>query len=143
MVAGRRTIRWLDSERVMGTGGKQFWIRILGSLGPDYESGSRSGSCSFRQWHSRCQHKISFLLSFFCLLLTKGTFTTVFKMTSHKRSHTTFEIKVFLNFLLVDGRIRIRIRIRIRCRIRIRICTSQVSTVRTVEAQKLTDPFSF
>jgi hypothetical protein len=43
-----------------------------------------SGSCSFRQW-------------LFCLLLTVGTFTLVFKDNKSLRSHKTVEVKVFLN----------------------------------------------
>jgi hypothetical protein len=41
---------------------------------------------------------------FFCLLFTKGIFTSFFKDKKFK----TVEIKVFLNFLL-DGRIRVYI----------------------------------
>jgi hypothetical protein len=42
-------------------------------------------------------------------VLTVGTFTSFFKDNKSLRSHETVEIKVFLHFLLVDGRIRIRI----------------------------------
>jgi hypothetical protein len=40
------------------------------------------------------------------------TFTSFFKDKSHKEVSKSVEIKIFLHFLLVDGRIRIRIRIR-------------------------------
>jgi hypothetical protein len=52
---------------------------------------------------------------FFRLLLFEGTFTSVFKNKKTYRSHKTLptylEIKVFLPFLLNNGRIRIQIRI--------------------------------
>jgi hypothetical protein len=54
-----------------------------------------------------------FFLSFFCLFLTASTvatFSSVFKDKKLLRSHTTIEIKVFLNFLHVDGRIQSLIR---------------------------------
>jgi hypothetical protein len=64
--------------------------------------GSEFGSCSFRHWLSRCQHKITVFSKFFCLLLFEGTFTSVFKdIKSHKRIHKTVEIKGFLTFLLM------------------------------------------
>jgi hypothetical protein len=48
------------------------------------------------------------------LLIFKSTFTSVFKDEKSKRSHSKIlyivEIKVFINFLFVDGRIRIRLR---------------------------------
>jgi hypothetical protein len=46
----------------------------------------------------------------FCLLHTKGkgTVKSVFNDKKLSRSHKTIEIKVFLMFLLADGRIRIR-----------------------------------
>jgi hypothetical protein len=62
----------------------------------------------------------------FCLLHTVGsTFTPVFKDNKSLKSHKTVEIKVFLYFLLVDGRTRIRYKL-----LRIR------------DAQKFTDPVS-
>jgi hypothetical protein len=48
----------------------------------------------------------------FCLLLFEGTFTSFFTDKKSQQRHKTVEIKVFLLFLLDDGRIRIRIRIR-------------------------------
>jgi hypothetical protein len=42
------------------------------------------------------------------LYLTVGTFTSVFEHNQLLKRHKTVEIKVFLNFLLVNGRIRIR-----------------------------------
>ncbi len=69
-------------------------IRIL-IRALEYESGS--GSCSFHQWLSRFQQK-RFFLKVFCLLLTVGTFTSIFKDDKSLRSHKTVEIKVFLNF---------------------------------------------
>ncbi len=42
---------------------------------------------------------------FFCLLLNAGTFTSVSKDSKSLRVHKTVEIKVFLNFSLVYGRI--------------------------------------
>ncbi len=55
----------------------------------------------FRQWLTRCKQKK--FISKFCLLLFKGIFTSVFK------GKKFIEIKVFLLFQLVNGRIRIRI----------------------------------
>ncbi len=43
----------------------------------------------------------------FLLIITVGTSTSVFKENKYLGSHKTVEIKVFLIFLLVDGRIRI------------------------------------
>jgi hypothetical protein len=63
---------------------------------------SRSGACFFRHWLTRCQKK------FFSKVFFAYYFTSVFKDKKSKRSHDIAEIKVFLNFLLVDGRIRIR-----------------------------------
>jgi hypothetical protein len=45
---------------------------------------------------------------FFCVLLFKGRFTSFLKDKKSKRSHNAVGIKVFLLFLLGDGRIRIR-----------------------------------
>jgi hypothetical protein len=39
--------------------------------------GSRSGSCCFRQWPSRCQQNIIFSPNFFCLFVFEGTFTSI------------------------------------------------------------------
>jgi hypothetical protein len=53
--------------------------------------------------------KISFS-NFFCLFLTVGTLTSVFKDNMSLSRHKTVEIMVYLNFfasLPVDGRIRI------------------------------------
>ncbi len=44
---------------------------------------------------------------FFAYYLLLGIFTSVFKDSKSLRSHKTVEIKVFLIYLLVDGRIRI------------------------------------
>ncbi len=69
-------------------------------------------------------HKVILLIIFF-----ESTFTSFFKDKKSCRSHKTVEIKIFLNFLLVDGRIRIRIhtnKLWIRMRIQ--------------KAQKRTDP---
>jgi hypothetical protein len=45
-----------------------------------------------------------FFTSFFCLILTEGTFTTVFKDNKSFRSHKTIEIKVLSVFcLLMEG----------------------------------------
>ncbi len=63
---------------------------------------SGSGSCSFLQWLSRHQQKISFFPTWFCLLLSVGTFTSVFKDNKFIKSHKTVEIKGFLCFL-TDG----------------------------------------
>ncbi len=55
---------------------------------------------------------IFFSLSFYAYSFLKvGTFTSSSKDKKSYRSHKTVEIKIFLNFLLVDGRIRIRTRI--------------------------------
>jgi hypothetical protein len=44
----------------------------------------------------------------FCILPLDGTFTSVFKDKQSKKSHKIIEIKVFLTFLLADGRTQIR-----------------------------------
>ncbi len=73
---------------------------------PDLLSkGSGCGSCSIRQWLSLRQQKILF---FWWLFLFEGTFTSIFKDKKSWKSHKTAEIKVFLHFLLVDGRMPIR-----------------------------------
>ncbi len=59
----------------------------------------------FCQWPTRCEQK-NFFANFLDLLLS-CTFTSV----SKDRKSKIEEIKVFLNFLLVDRRIRIRMRI--------------------------------
>jgi hypothetical protein len=40
--------------------------------------------------------------NFFCLLLTLGTFTSVFNDNKFLRSHKTIEIKLLVNFWFVD-----------------------------------------
>jgi hypothetical protein len=80
--------------------------------------GSGSGFCSFRQWPSRCQQKIVF----FFLVKDKKSL----------RSHKIVEIKVFLNFLLVDGRIWNRT-----CKLRIRM---RIQEVQKPTVQNRTDP---
>ncbi len=81
-------------------------IRIRGSVSLGYGSGSRSFSVF--SWLLRYQKSI---FSQFCLLITNltvGVFTTVFENNQLLKRHKTVEIKVFLNFSLVNGRIRIR-----------------------------------
>ncbi len=56
------------------------------------------GSCSFRQWSSRCKQKLIFS-NRFCLLLFEGKFTSFFKNKKHSQKRV--EIKVFLTFFLV------------------------------------------
>jgi len=56
-------------------------IRILGSVPLDYGS----GSCSFLQWLSKCQQKLS-VFKVFCLLLTVGTISSIFKDKVIKKS---------------------------------------------------------
>jgi hypothetical protein len=68
------------------------WIREL-----DY----RSESCSFRQWLSKCQQKIS-VFQIFVLLITYRRYIYILSLQD----------KIFLKFLAFDGRIRIQIRIR-------------------------------
>jgi hypothetical protein len=88
-------------------------IRILGSVPMD----CGLGSCSLFSMAFKSTINKFLFQSFFCLLLTVVTFTSVFNEKSLK-SHKTVKIKVFLLFLLFDERIRIR------------------------EARKLTDPDS-
>ncbi len=57
-------------------------------------------------------YKNEFFSNFFCLVLTVGTLTSVFKDNMSLRSHKTVEIMDYLIFLLVDGRIRMQIRMR-------------------------------
>ncbi len=73
--------------------------------------------------------EIMFSNLFLCLFLFEGSLTSFFKDEELYRSHKTVDIKVFLHFLLVYGRIRIRSRIRIR-----------TDKLRIQEAQKHTDP---
>ncbi len=61
------------------------------------------GSCSHWQWLSRCQQKVSFFPSLFCLILTVGTLISVFK---DNKSQKTVEGVVCLNtgiFLIMEG----------------------------------------
>ncbi len=72
-----------------------------------------------------------FFTKFLCLFLFESTFTSFNKDNKSERSHKTIEIKIFLHFLLVNGRIRNRIRIsinklRIRIRMQIRIRNTAV-----------------
>jgi hypothetical protein len=53
-------------------------------------------------------NKKQFFLKLLCVLLFEGTFMSFFKDKKSTRSHKTVGIKVFLTFLLGDGRIRIR-----------------------------------
>jgi hypothetical protein len=76
-------------------------ISILESVPLDYGS----GSCSF---FGDFQY-----VKFFCFLLTKGIFTSFFKVIKKLK---TVEITVFPSFLLVDGRIRNAQKLRIRIR---------------------------
>ncbi len=52
--------------------------------------------------------RVFFLL--ITVLIPKGTFSSVFKVNKLFKSYKRVEIKVFLIFLLIDGRIRIRTR---------------------------------
>jgi hypothetical protein len=76
------------------------------------------GSCFICQWLTRCQQKKSFFKVFLRnTVLFGGTITSVFIDEKSKRSYKRVKMKVFLSFVLVDGRIRIhgkwwRIRIR-------------------------------
>jgi hypothetical protein len=85
-------------------------IRILRSVPTeDYGSGSRYGNCSFRQCFQDANKDMfyfpsSFLLITFCRFI----FISLQKDNKSLGSHKTVEIKIFLNFLLYDGRIRIR-----------------------------------
>ncbi len=84
-------------------------IRILGSV--HFTNGSGSGSCSYREWPSRCQS--------FILILFKRYIYIILQRQKFIKSHKTVKIKVLLHFLLADWRIRIRIRTN-KLRIRIR-----------------------
>jgi hypothetical protein len=65
------------------------------------------------------------------LIPFEGTYIILQRVLHAQKSHKIVEIKVFLHFLLVGGRIRIQSRIRAnKLRIRLRI----------QEAQKHTDP---
>ncbi len=70
-------------------------IRILGSI--PLTNGSGSGSCSFRQWPSRCQQ--IFPQSF--LLLFDGTFTSFF--TDKKKSQNSRNQGFSCHFCLMMG----------------------------------------
>jgi hypothetical protein len=70
-------------------------IRTRGSVPMDY--GSASGSCSFLQWLSRCQHEIVFLLITVCTVL--GTVPAiVFKDNKSLIIQKTVQIKAFYNY---------------------------------------------
>jgi hypothetical protein len=75
-------IRQDDWYRWQGqcSGSVTFWYRSGSALRT-----CGSGSCSFRQWLSRCQQKIMFFSSF-CLILFEGTFTSFFKDKKVKKS---------------------------------------------------------
>jgi hypothetical protein len=91
MVAGKRTIRWLDSERFRGAGDKQ----CSGSGSLDPYTGLRT---RLRIW---------------ILLFLPGSFemATKTKITSHKEVTKQLKSRFFSFYLLVDGRIRFLIRI--------------------------------
>ncbi len=78
----------------------QIRVRISRSVPLDY--GSKSRFCSFL----RVALKIPTKKSFF-LLINYCRYTSVFIDNKSLRRHKTVEIKIFLNFLCVDGRIRI------------------------------------
>jgi hypothetical protein len=67
-------------------------IRICESIPLTNESGSSSGSCSFRHWPSRRQQKICFAIYF----LKVHLFTSFFKGKKSLWSHKTVEIKFFM-----------------------------------------------
>ncbi len=75
-------------------------IRIHGSVSLTYGF----GSCLFRHWLTRCQQKIFFSANYFL----KVHLHQFFIDKKSKWSNTIVEIKVFLDVLLVDERIRIR-----------------------------------
>jgi hypothetical protein len=62
------------------------------------------GSCSFRQWLSRCQTKINWFASYFLKVHLNQSSKVKFIKKSQKKS------RVFLLILLDDVRIRIQIR---------------------------------
>jgi hypothetical protein len=66
-------------------------VRIRISWSVPLTSGSGWGSCSFRQWPSRCH--LCFAYSFL-----KVIFTSLFKDKKVIKSHKTVEIKIFLHF---------------------------------------------
>ncbi len=77
----------------------QVWIHGYVPL----EYGFGFGSCSFLSDFQDTTTR----LSFFCLLLTLGIFTSVFKDNKSIRSYY-YNLRFFLIFLLDDGRDRIR-----------------------------------
>ncbi len=120
------TVRWLGWSRSWRPSGRSS----AGGRRSSWSSGtcSRKGSLSFRGsvtvWPRVSYHrptdpepgpailleadKMPTKNNFFCLLLFEGIFTLVFTYKTLKESHKIEEIKVFLPFLLVDGRIKIR-----------------------------------
>ncbi len=62
----------------------------------DAELSDGSGSCYFRQWPSRRQQKISFLLNFFAYYFLKVHFHHFSKIKTHKEVKKTVGIHVFL-----------------------------------------------
>ncbi len=81
---------------------------MLGSVLLITDPASDPDPAPFWQWFSRSQQKMSCFSKFFCLFLNVGKLTSVFKDNMSLRSHKTVEFMVYLNFLLVDRRIRIR-----------------------------------
>jgi hypothetical protein len=82
----------------------------------DHGSGFRTLLFSSMPSKMQTKHKFSLASFLFCLLLSVGTLTSVFRDSKPLASHKRDVIKVFQKFLLVNGRIRI------------------------LEAHKLTDP---
>ncbi len=90
------------------SGSVTFWYGSgFRSMDHSYTYGSGSRSCSFRRWLLRFQQKIIFF-NFFGLLLSVGSFASVFKDKKSLRGHWTSENKFFKKFFiffwLVDGR---------------------------------------
>ncbi len=66
-----------DSEKGSKKGSSYVLLSVPDPRHFETDPDPWSGSYSFRQWLSRCQQK--FLFKVFCLCLSVGTFTSVFK----------------------------------------------------------------
>ncbi len=91
----------------------QFWQTLR--LGKDRDPRNRTSGLRIRillllflQWLSRFKQEIGWFSTFIFLFLSVVKFTSVFNDNNLFWSHKAVEIKVFIIFLLVDGRIRIR-----------------------------------
>ncbi len=80
-------------------------IRMCNVMIRIWSTGSQIRLLIFFSLAFKIPTKYEFFSRLICLLSTAGTFSSVFKDNKLFRSHKTVEIKTFLSFLLVNGRI--------------------------------------